>query len=164
MLADLSEVEAELAVPLASLAFVRIGQPVALKGQDGQVFEGVVRVVNAVLAPDTRTGHVLASFKNPDFALHPGVLLNADIALAQSPAKVLAPRMAVQLIHNEPSVFVRVKDGFVKRPVELGAQDETSVEVTKGLAPGETIAVANSFVLKAEAGQIGNSGGVKRAP
>jgi cobalt-zinc-cadmium efflux system membrane fusion protein len=153
VLADLSELEAELAVPVASLASVQLGQPVILKGADGRAFEGKVTVVNAMITPETRTGHVIASFKNPDFALHPGVLLNAEIAIEQSPVKVLVPRGAVQLIHNEPSVFVRVKDGFEKRAIETGEGDEASVEVTKGLSPGETVAVANSFLLKAEAGK-----------
>ncbi|HEY8163602.1 MAG TPA: efflux RND transporter periplasmic adaptor subunit [Methylocystis sp.] len=153
VLADLSEVEADLAVPVANLASVRAGQPVTLKGADGRVFEGKVSVVNAMITPETRTGHVIASFKNPGFALHPGVLLNAEIALEQSPTSVLVPRAAVQLVHNEPTVFVRTKDGFEKRIVELGDGDETSVEIVKGLSPGEPIAVENSFVLKAEAGK-----------
>jgi cobalt-zinc-cadmium efflux system membrane fusion protein len=153
VLADLSEVEAELAVPIAALASVRVGQPVFLKGADGRSFEGKVTVVNAMITPETRTGHVIASFKNPDDALHPGVLLNAEIALEFSPAKVLVPRAAVQLVHNSPAVFVRVKDGFETRAVELGDQDDNAVEVIKGLSPGETVAVVNSFVLKAEAGK-----------
>lgn len=153
VLADLSEIEADLAVPVASLANLRVGQPVVLKGPDGRSFEGAVRVVSAVVTPETRTGHVIAGFRNPDLALHPGVLLNAEIALDQSPAKVLVPRAAVQLVHNEPTVFVRVKEGFQKRVIELGEGDESSVEVVKGLSPGETIATDNSFVLKAEAGK-----------
>ncbi|RTL90867.1 MAG: efflux RND transporter periplasmic adaptor subunit [Hyphomicrobiales bacterium] len=152
-LADLSEVEVELAVPVANLAEVRVGQPVVVKGADGRAFEGAVRVINAMITPETRTGHVIAAFKNPDGALRPGVLLNAEIAIEQSPVKVLVPRAAVQLVHNEPTVFVRVKDGFEKRVVELGDGDERSVEIVKGLKAGETIAVANSFVLKAEAGK-----------
>lgn len=153
VLADLSEVEVELAVPVADLASVRVGQPVALKGADGRRFEGAVRVVNAMITPETRTGHVVATFKNADYALRPGVLLNAEIAVEQSPVKVLVPRAAVQLVHNEPTVFLRVKDGFEKRVVTLGDGDENSVEIVKGLEPGQTIAVANSFVLKAESGK-----------
>ncbi|PPD46612.1 MAG: efflux transporter periplasmic adaptor subunit [Methylocystis sp.] len=153
VLADLSEVEVELAVPIASLASVRRGQPVFLKTPQGRTLEGVVRMINAVLTPETRTGHVVAMFANPDQLLHPGGVLNAEITLEQSPVKVLVPRGAVQLIHNEPTVFVRVKDGFRKRAVELGDGDEGFVEIVKGLAPGETIAVENSFVLKAEAGK-----------
>jgi len=153
VLADLSEVEADLSVPIANLASVREGQPVVLKTTDGQSFQGRVRVVNAMITPETRTGDVIATFKNPGFALRPGVLLNAEVTLEQSPVKVLVPRAAIQLVHNEPAVFVRVKDGFDKRVVELGDGDELSVEIVKGIKPGETIAVANSFVLKAEAGK-----------
>jgi cobalt-zinc-cadmium efflux system membrane fusion protein len=153
VLADLSEVEAELAVPVADLASVRVGQPVVLRGPDGRRFDGVVRVVNALITPETRTGHVIASFSNPDYALRAGALLNAEIAVEQSPAKVLVPRVAVQLVHNEPTVFVRVKDGFEKRAVALGDGDESAVEIVKGLSAGEPIAIENSFVLKAEAGK-----------
>lgn len=153
VLGDLSEVEADLSVPVANLASIREGQPVLLKGPNGRGFEGWVSMVDVIIKPETRSGRVEASFKNPDYAIHPGVLLNAEIALEQSPAKIVVPRAAVQLIHNEPTVFVRVKDGFEKRVVELGDGDERSVEIMKGLSPGETVAVENSFVLKAEAGK-----------
>lgn len=153
VLSDLSAVEADLAVPVTSLASVRDGQPVTLKTADGRVYDGKVAIVNAMVTPETRTGHVIASFKNADLSLRPGVLLNAEIALAQTPAKIVAPRAAVQLIHNEPNVFVRVADGFEKRPVETGDGDDTNIEILKGLAPGETIAVANTFLLKAESGK-----------
>lgn len=153
VISDLSVVEADLSVPIASLASVREGQPVLLKAADGRVFEGKVTIISAMITPETRAGLVIASFKNPEFLLHPGVLLNAEIALAQTPAKILVPRGAMQLIHNEPNVFVRVAEGFEKRRIEIGDGDDDNVEATKGLAPGETIAVANSFLLKAESGK-----------
>lgn len=153
VIADLSVVEADLAVPIANLASVRDKQPVLLKTVDGRAYQGFVRVINAMITPETRTGHVIATFNNPDFSLHPGVLLNAEIALAQTPAKMLIPRAAVQLMHNEPTVFLRVADGFEKRRVDLGDSDAEHVEVTGGIAPGDVIAVTNTFVLKAEAGK-----------
>jgi len=153
VLADLSVVEADLAVPLASLASIRKGQPVTLSTPDGRRLEGQVTIVSAIVTPETRTGHVVASFKNPDYALNPGALVNADIALARAPVDVMIPRLAIQTIHNEPTVFVKVADGFEKRVVETGDGDDASVEIVKGLKPGETIAVGNSFLLKAEAGK-----------
>lgn len=153
VLSELSIVQADLAVPVASLSAVNVGQPVLLKAIDGRSFDGKVVIVNAIITPETRTGHVVASFKNADFALHPGILLNAEIALAETPAKVIVPRAAVQAVHNEPTVFVRVGDGFEPRTIETGESDESSIEVIKGLSPGETIAVANTFILKAELGK-----------
>lgn len=153
VLADLSVVEADLAIPLSSLASIRQGQPVTLSTPDGRRVEGQVSIISAIVTPETRTGHVVASFKNADFALNPGVLVNAEIALAQAPVGMLIPRIAIQTIHNEPTVFVKVADGFEKRIVETGDGDDAAVEIIKGLKPGEIIAVANSFVLKAEAGK-----------
>lgn len=153
VISDLSVVEADLSVPLASLAAVRDGQPVRLVNNDGRAFEGKVAIVSAVVTAETRAGHVIASFKNSDFALRPGMALNAEIELAQTRVALAAPRAAVQLIHNEPYVFVRTADGFEKRRIVTGIGDDDEVEVTGGLTPGETIAVANSFVLKAEAGK-----------
>jgi cobalt-zinc-cadmium efflux system membrane fusion protein len=153
VLADLSVVEADLAVPLASLASIRKGQPVTLTTPDGHRLEGQVSIISAIVTPETRTGHVVASFKNRDFALNPGILVNAEIALAQAPVDVMIPRIAIQTIHNEPTVFVKVAGGFEKRSVETGDGDEASVEIVKGLKAGEAIAVVNSFLLKAEAGK-----------
>jgi cobalt-zinc-cadmium efflux system membrane fusion protein len=46
-----------------------------------------------------------------------------------------------------------VRDGFEERQIEIGASDESAVEVREGLKLGENIVTANSFVLKAEAGK-----------
>jgi cobalt-zinc-cadmium efflux system membrane fusion protein len=153
VLADLSVVEADLAIPLGNLASIQQGQPVTITTPDGRRVEGQVSIISAIVTPETRTGHVVASFKNPNFALNPGVLVNAEIALAQAHADMLIPRVAIQTIHNEPTVFVKVADGFEKRIVETGEGDEASVEIVKGLKPGDSIAVVNTFVLKAEAGK-----------
>lgn len=153
VLADLSTVEADLAVPVGSLAALRDGQPVRLMTPDGRSVEGKVTIVSAIVTQETRTGHVVAAFPNRDYALHPGVLLNAEISLERAPAQIVVPRAAVQTIHNEPCVFVRTSGGFEKRVIEIGDGDDANVEVLKGLKPGETIAVVNAFVLKAELGK-----------
>ena len=49
-----------------------------------------------------------------------------------------------------PVVFVRTAEGFQKRQVVLGQSDDRTTEVVSGLRPGETIAVSNTFLLKAE--------------
>ena len=56
---------------------------------------------------------------------------------------------------GEYHVFVRTKEGFEKRDVVLGQRDGQSVEIVSGLAAGETIAVSNTFSLKAELSKPG---------
>jgi len=153
VISDLSTVEADLSVPVADLPYVREKQSVSIVTPEGRTVEGVVTFVNAMLTPETRAGHVIASFANGDRALRPGSLLDARIALAESPVAALAPRAAVQTIANEPVLFVRVPDGFEKRVVDIGAADDESVEIRAGVKAGDTIAASNTFVLKAELGK-----------
>lgn len=153
VLADLSVVWADVSVPVADLPLVREKQPVYLAILDGRNLEGRVVFVSPVLNQDTRSAKVVASFANHDFALRPGSLLTARVALAEIRVGVKVPRAAVQMVTGEPSVFVRTEDGFVKRKVETGAADDEFVEIVSGVAPGEQIATTNTFVLKADLGK-----------
>ncbi len=153
VLADLSVVEADLAVPAADLGSIHEKQRVRLTTPGGRSYDGEVVFINAMITPETRTGHVIASFPNADFGLHPGSLLNAEIALERTAVKAKVPRSALQMINGERTVFIRTPEGFVGRKVDVGAGDDDSVEILSGLAPGDEIAVSNTFVLKAELGK-----------
>ena len=60
---------------------------------------------------------------------------------------LLAPRAAL--------VVVAIEEGeaFEAREVELGARDNTHVEVRSGLQAGDKYVSENSFILKAEIGK-----------
>ena len=62
----------------------------------------------------------------------------------------MLPTSAIQTIGGDKVVFVRMQDGFEKRPVTLGRSDDRFTEIVTGLQPGETIAASNAFLLKAE--------------
>ena len=68
-------------------------------------------------------------------------------------ANVLVPRTALQTVEGKQVIFVRTAEGFEKREVVLGRIGVDTAEVIAGLAPGEKIAVSNTFVLKAELGK-----------
>ena len=132
VISDLSVVEVELAVPPADLGLLREGQDVRLQNAEGRGFEGKITYVNAMITRETRSGHVLARFANPDFALRPGSLLEAEITLKETPVKIKVPRSATMIVDGKPIVFVRTANGFAKRAVDLGRGDEEAVEVVSG--------------------------------
>ncbi|QGM44336.1 efflux RND transporter periplasmic adaptor subunit [Methylocystis heyeri] len=152
-LADLSVVEAELSVGQADLANIKENQPVRIVTADGAGHDGLVTYSPRVLDQGTQSGSVLASFDNADGVLRPGAMLTAKIDLAKARVRMAVPRAAIQTIDGEPSVFIRVPDGFVRRKVDLGASDDESTEIISGIEPGETIAVGGTFALKAELGK-----------
>jgi len=150
---DVSTVEADLAVPVADMPFVKEKQRVTIVTPEGREVVGKIVFVNAMLTQETRSGHVIASFPNQDRALRPGSLLTARVILEEQKVQAMAPRAAVQSLANESVVFVRNAEGFEKRVVETGVKDDENIQIKAGVKPGEVVAVDNSFVLKAELGK-----------
>jgi len=151
---DLSKVWVDLAVTPGDLPLVREGQAVGLRAEaTGEEAHGRIVFIGPVLDQNTRAARVVAELANPDETWRPGSFVAAEIEISDKAVRVLVPADAVQTIEGKPTVFVRVADGFEARAVGLGRSDDRSVEVTEGLRPGEAIAVANTFTLKAELGK-----------
>jgi multidrug efflux pump subunit AcrA (membrane-fusion protein) len=70
-------------------------------------------------------------------------------------ARPTVPRSAVQMIGSRAVVYVATADEgrFVERTVELGTTVDQTVEVVRGLKPGERVVTDGSFYLRAEAGR-----------
>ena len=155
VIADLSRLWVEMSVAPGDLRLTRRGQRVIIggAGEGAPRAAGEIVFISPFLDPGTRTARVVAEFANPDEAWRPGSFVTAEIVVEGAEAAVLVPRAALQIIAGAPAVFVRTPEGFRAQPVTLGRGGDTMVEVTEGLAPGERIAVANSFALKAELGR-----------
>lgn len=154
-IADLSVVWVELAVPRGDIGKLVEGATVSVttSGEDEKRGDARIVFVSPILNPDTRSAAVVATLPNSDAHWRPGSFVTAEIDIGREEAKVLAPRAAVQTIGGERVVFVRTPEGFQRRDVKLGRSDDKSFEVVSGLSPGEEIAVANTFLLKAELGK-----------
>ena len=142
-----------MAVPSSDLPYVKEGQTVTVSGAGGERGEGKIVFVSPVIDPETRAARAVARLANPEQSWRPGSFVTAAIATDAQPVDLLVPREALQTMGNEQVVFVRTPEGFEKREVVLGRSNERAVEIVFGLDPGEQIAVANSFTLKARAGE-----------
>jgi cobalt-zinc-cadmium efflux system membrane fusion protein len=157
VIVDLSRVWVDLSVSSADLPMVKEGQSVAISTR-GQIENSIARIVfvSPLLDKDTRTARVVATIENADGRWRPGSLGTAAIAIEERATPVVAPFSAVQTVEGKKAVFVRAKDGFEKRDVVLGQRDGQSVEIVSGLRAGETIAISNTFSLKAELSKPGD--------
>jgi membrane fusion protein, heavy metal efflux system len=154
VIADLSTLWLELSVPMADLGSIKAAQPVTIAhGGDGSRMEGRIIFVSPLLNPETRNARVIASLENKGMAVRPGSLVTALIISEEQEVELAVPRTALQTIAGDQAVFVRTEEGFEKREIVVGRMDEKHAEVVFGLDPGETIAVTNTFVLKAELGK-----------
>ena len=157
VIVNLSHVWVDLSVSSADLPMVKEGQSVVISNR-GQPENSTARVVfvSPLLDKDTRTARVVAAIENADGHWRPGSFVTAAIAIEERAAPIVAPFSALQTVDGKKAVFVRIKDGFEKRDVVLGQRDGQSVEIVSGLTTGETIAVSNTFSLKAELAKPGD--------
>src|SRR5262249_49932025 len=151
VIVNLDNIWVDLAVSPEDIASVREGAPVSLSaiGIEEKVNAKIV-FVSPLLDRETRNARVIASLPTPDHRWKPGTFVTAEVPLGDAPSKVIVPRSALQTIKGAPTLFVRDKEGFEARQVKTGREDDDDVEIVSGLAPGEAIAIANTFTLKAE--------------
>jgi cobalt-zinc-cadmium efflux system membrane fusion protein len=149
--ADLDRVWVELAVGPTNLPAVAEGQTVSIAAHGlAKRAVGKIVFISPIVERETHSARVVAEIANPDGNWRPGSLVQSEIAIGQRSVALAMPASAVQTIGKTRVVFVRTQDGFERRPVALGEGDDRLFEVLSGVREGETIAVSNTFVLKAE--------------
>ena len=154
VIVDSSVVWAELALQAADLAAVSQGQQITVSTGSGSApLPATIMFVSPLLDKDTRSARVVASVENPQNILRPGTFVTAEIPFQQVQVNMVVPKSAVQSIDGQSAVFVRTPDGFAPHTILTGREDSNSFEVTSGLAAGEAIATANTFILKADLGK-----------
>ena len=149
--ADLDRVWVELAVGPTDLPIVAEGQTVSISAHGlAKRAVGKIVFISPILDKDTHSARVVAEIANPDGNWRPGSLVHAAIAIEERSATLAVPVSAIQTIGKMRVLFVRTPEGFEKRQVMLGDGDDRLFEVLSGVREGETIAVSNTFALKAE--------------
>jgi membrane fusion protein, heavy metal efflux system len=150
-IADLDRVWIELAIGPSYLPLVREGQTVSVAAH-GLAYRAVGKIVfiGPMVDRETHSARVVAEIANRDGNWRPGSLVRCTVAIKERSAPLAVPASAVQSIGKMRVVFVRTQDGFERRPITLGDGDDRLFEVLAGVREGETIAVSNTFVLKAE--------------
>ena len=99
--------------------------------------------------PDTRAFQVDVLLNNADGRLRPGMFARVDIVTSVRRDAIAVPRGALQKRNNLDVVFVVDKDGYAAmRPVRLGIENPTEVEVVEGLREGDALIVMGHETLQ----------------
>lgn len=107
---------------------------------------GIVRLVEPAIDPVTRLGRVRITVDGTTDALRTGMFVEAEIIAADR--ETLAVPVTAIGSSPEGATVMRVKDGVVERvSVKTGIRDGGFVEITEGLAQGDTVVTkAGAFV------------------
>jgi len=145
-------------LPERELQAVRAGQAMtplavaALDRGDAHVIngEGKLEVIDNRISADSGTFGARAIFDNADNALWPGQFVNVRLQLRTISGGTVVPSQSVQRGPEGDYVYVVGSDNTAQiRSVVQGVEvDDSHVQVTKGLKPGERVVTEGQFRLK----------------
>lgn len=154
--ADLSRVQAELAVFRRDLAKVRLGQRVRVRADDGTTEgAGKISYISPVGSGESQSVRVRIDLDNGGGQWHPGIFVTGEVEIATQDVPVAVARAALQTWRDMDVVFASVGNQYEPRVLHLGSMDRQHAEVRSGIAQGDAYVVAGSFVIKAEIGKSG---------
>jgi multidrug efflux pump subunit AcrA (membrane-fusion protein) len=160
-IADLSTVWVVGELYEQDFARVRLGTKalVTIPGSP-EPLPGTVSYIDPQVSAATRTGKVRVELSNPAQRMRFGMYVDLQLGAAGSSASgagVMVAKSAVQTVGDRAVVYVNdaAAGQFSERTVTLGAAIGQQVQVIAGLSPGESVVVAGSFFLRAEAERLG---------
>lgn len=169
IIADLSEILAEVDVDETEVAYLEIGQRASLtvdalaeRIYAGSVVEIGSSGFNRPQQPDVTFFKVKVLLDEPDADLRAGMSVRAEITTAEHADTLVVPIQAVverlprddegEELEDEEEVrvaFVILDDDTVRQqPVETGLSDTTHVEILEGLAEGDRVVTGPYRSLK----------------
>ena len=146
---DLSHVWIDADVFEKDLPRVRPGQEVKLTvtAFPQSTFSGKVILINSVVDPETRTVKVRTEVANPDGRLKPDMFANVQIVTELNRAAISIPQSAVLNDEGKTIVFVAAGNGYQKRQVQAGIQNNDRVEIVDGITAGDKVVVKGNYLL-----------------
>jgi RND family efflux transporter MFP subunit len=133
-------------VPESAVAQVHIGAPVAVRVPAlNRTFEGRVARFTGQVQSSTRTMDTEVDVPNPTLALVPGMYAYATLSLDRKTDALSIPLQAVAgLETTSPSVLVvSSRNELEQRPVRLGIESASRIEVLSGLKENDMVVVGN---------------------
>jgi membrane fusion protein (multidrug efflux system) len=141
-LVALDPIEVEFRLAEKDVARVKAGIPVDVRvaPYPDESFRATVTVVAPTVDPQSRTLRVRAELPNPDGRLRPGLFARADLGVSHRTGIAMIPEEAV-LQRADGAVIFRLNgpDRVERRLIETGVHDAGTVEVVRGLAPGDQV-------------------------
>ncbi len=150
-LAQVDPLRVYTSVPQAYAPFIKIGEKTAVTLQEfpGQKFFGkVVRTAEAI-DPTTRTLLTEVDVPNKEARLFPGSIGEVHFAVGSNVNKVTVPVNAMLFRAQGPQVAVVGADKKVQlRPIDIGRDYGTTLEVLGGITPADQIIINPSDSLE----------------
>lgn len=137
---------------------VRVGTPATVTIEGEPPFSGKVAYISPEVRPDTRTAQVRIEVPNPGGRIRFGMFVNVELASSTGAGRAMVPESAVQQVAGRSFLYLQDsarRGAFVEREVTAGAHANGSVEILRGVKPGDIVVSEGSFFVRAERERLG---------
>jgi membrane fusion protein, multidrug efflux system len=145
----INPLKVDFAIPERYANQVNVGDHVTLSIEaTGLKFIGRLYAIEPKIDQQLGTLQLRAVFDNKNETVFPGAFVNIELQLKRIPDALMVPTQAIIPVLKGQTLFV-VKQGKVQTvPVQIGVRTATSVQITSGLAPGDTVVTTGLMQLR----------------
>ncbi len=111
-------------------------------------YEGTIMATESTINENTRSLAVHAVVRNTSNQLRPGGFANVSFQLGEEDKAVMVPSQAIIPEARDKKVIVYNGGKAAFRIVETGTRNEEKIEITKGLAIGDTVITTGLLAIK----------------
>jgi len=120
-----------------------------------EVFDARVLRVSGAVDAASRLVTVRAAVANPQRRLRAEMFVTVRAETTPARPVVTVPHEAVQLLDQQPVVFLARPDGrggavFVRRDVQTGPAAGDQTPITSGVAPGDVVVTSGAFAVRSQ--------------
>jgi multidrug efflux pump subunit AcrA (membrane-fusion protein) len=145
---DTSSVIARAHIPQDQATQLHPGDAATVRAPGDIEVPGKVTLVSPALDANSTTVEVWVEVPNADGRLRPGTTVTVEMVAKTVTDAVVVPAAAVLRAPDGGTSVMIVRDGRAEQvAVDTGIRDGERVQITKGLAGGETIIVSGSYGL-----------------
>lgn len=158
IIADPARVVATFPVFPREMERVRPGQPVQIRGLEGQRSQpSVIRDFLPLAQVATQSLTARAALPNNDGFWRPGMAVRGLVTVEQRQVPLAVKTAGLQAFRDFTVVFAKVGTSYEVRMLELGTKGPEWTEVIGGIKPGQTYVAKGSYVIKADIEKSGAS-------
>jgi membrane fusion protein (multidrug efflux system) len=149
ILKDLDPIKVEFSIPERYAQRVDVGDEIefTVEGVSG-THEGTIYAYEPRIDQDTRTLRIRARSPNPGGTLLPGAFADIELIFEEIPDALTVPAISVIPELGGKKVFVVENGTAASRSVETGIRTADRLQVTDGLAPGDSVIVTGIQQLR----------------
>lgn len=146
---DINPIKIDFTVPEKYVNLVHTGDRITFRIQGSEEeHEGEVYAIEPKIDAATRSLAIRAKSDNPDGAILPGAFAEVKLILDEVEDALMIPSEALIPELTGQKIFLKQDGKAMPRPVETGIRTEDRVQITYGLAPGDTVITSGILQLR----------------